>query len=397
MFPDTPGKRPEPVFEKKKAKPLPVSKEGVTYEEGDDTEEAADKEDGGAAGNADRPGKTVKRRHLDKEKHEGSGKRAPLQVEGTKAQKPPVHEGTLQDAVAEAEKPEDKDTGLADAGREPSPEPVEEEAVDELKTEVPVKKPQASTDRNKAKTAQEPDLATAEREAAEDTEKAEADKSVGGIRIVGSTHISDEFYNEAAGDLEGYLDRNRNEENPKAEAAGKEAGDCGVDLTGAGAEPADKYTPGPCLRTRSKRPLYPGKAALLEDEVSDYAEESDETAWTEDRRRNRVLRYNKRSQLEPVSPPLHELAGNRELMADFQVWCDEHYTAQSTARTMVSSIFRRGDGKSLLEFTVQDKSGFKAEQFSDFTSRSNFVLPPDPSAWVYGVFRRYHDADAALQ
>ena len=97
MFPDTPGKRPEPVFEKKKAKLLPVSKEGVTYEEGDDTEEAADKEDGGAAGITDRPGKTVKRRHLDEEKHEGSGKLTPLQVEGTKAQKPPVHEAILQE------------------------------------------------------------------------------------------------------------------------------------------------------------------------------------------------------------------------------------------------------------------------------------------------------------
>ena len=203
------------------------------------------------------------------------------------------------------------------------------------------------------------------------------EKEEGGGQKEISEYVTDEFYAEAA----------EEKRNPGLKAVREEDHD-------------DGGTPGPGLSTRAnkkKRKLNPNKQTMLEDEGSGYEEDTDDMVWTGTRRSNRQARYEERSSLEDISPPLHELPGNKEVMDDFEIWCVHHYQSKSTANTAVSSIFRRADGKSLLEFAVLMKPGVKAEQFTNFNSSSDFAMPPSHKDWINGVFRKEQDADAALQ
>ena len=371
-------------------------------------------------------GKPVKRGFGEAENPKVSGKRALLGLEKTGTETSQADEESQPKEVGRMkEQPrEDEEMRVGDTGGDQNLKPVEGEGEKQGKSEGSVIKPLVSTGRDKAKMVRVPYLESAEEEGGGETELAEYVKSSrlekdGGNSEATWRHqpqslenigegcpmsISDEFYNEGVDDMDGCVGSKEEKEDPGVKSAGeedqKESQRGKRDGKGDKEEPGEGGTPGPGHSTRTKkklRMLHPNKERMLEDEGSGYEDDSDERAWTGSRRSNREARYDKRFSMEPTAPPLHELPGNKEVMEDFKTWCAQKYQSKSTADTAVSSIFRRGDGKSLLEFAVRTKPDVRAEQFANFNSTSDFVLPPDPKDWIYGVFRKENDADAALQ
>ena len=138
---------------------------------------------------------------------------------------------------------------------------------------------------------------------------------------------------------------------------------------------------------------------MLEDEISDYECRGDDKEWSKERKKNTRSRWNRRRDTLPSPPPLHELPGNRELVAEFEAYAKDQYTNKQTAQTITTNLFRRPEGNSLLHYMARKHSDmdFRLDRLVAFSKFKGYLPPVGAKEWIYDALPGREDFDATMQ
>ena len=181
---------------------------------------------------------------------------------------------------------------------------------------------------------------------------------------------------------------------PSETVAGSKSG---RELSGGGAPQSDLRKK---LRNTKKLRSTAELEQVLDDETSDYECRGDKKGWTKARKKNTRTRWNRRREILPSPPPLHELEGNRELVAEFEAYARDMYKKKETAQTATTNLFRRSEGNSLLHYMASDaKHGpsFKLERLVAFNKYKGYLPPVGAKEWINHALPGREDFDASLQ
>ena len=140
----------------------------------------------------------------------------------------------------------------------------------------------------------------------------------------------------------------------------------------------------------------------VEDPESDYEVEGDDPQWTDERRQNRILRYEQRLQLQATPTPLHEREGNKEFIKEFDEWAHTKYRRPGTAATYSANLFRRHDGHSLLTLmTHHHGPAFCLNSLAFFIPKAGseqvYVPPLEVATFIFADDDSNEDFSATIQ